>query len=54
MLGVALGAIIVGCLLMLLLLNRYDFKIKVSTLAPSSPGVMLVSHHDRQISTYDS
>jgi hypothetical protein len=37
LLGVALGAMILGCLLLLLVLNRYGFQTKVSALAPA-PG----------------
>jgi hypothetical protein len=33
LLGIALGAMLLGCLLLLLILNRYEFKIKVSSLA---------------------
>jgi hypothetical protein len=32
MLGIVLGAMIIGCLLMVLILSRYEFKIKVSAL----------------------
>jgi len=37
MLGVALGAMILGCLLLVLILNRYEFSIKAaSTSTPAS------------------
>ena len=36
MLGVALGAMILGVLLMVLILQRYEFKVKVSALTPSA------------------
>jgi hypothetical protein len=38
LLGVSLGAIVLGCLLMTLLLARYGFSVKVST-APSPAQV---------------
>ena len=45
MLGVALGAILVACLLMLLILWRYDFKVN-SKLASRDSGVQtLTSRH---------
>jgi hypothetical protein len=36
LLGIALGAMLLGCLLLLLILNRYGFSTKVSALTPSS------------------
>jgi len=36
LLGVALGAMILGCLLLALVLNRYGFSTKVSALLPGS------------------
>lgn len=42
MLGVALAAILIGCLLLVLVLNRYEFKTKVSTLTPAPPTSLLV------------
>jgi hypothetical protein len=38
LLGVALGAMIVGCILLALILQRYDFKTKVSALMPAVPA----------------
>ena len=38
LLGVALGAMIVGCILLVLILQRYDFKIKVSAMMPAAPA----------------
>lgn len=38
LLGVALGAMVLGCLLLLLVLNRYGFQTSVSALAPSAPS----------------
>ena len=40
LLGVALGAMILGCLLLILVLNRYELKTKVSTLAPEVPRIV--------------
>jgi len=37
LLSIALGAMLLGCLLLVLILNRYEFKTKVSTLTP--PGL---------------
>jgi len=34
MLGIALGAMVLGCLLLLLVLNRYEFKTKAAALTP--------------------
>ncbi len=42
MLGVALGAILLACLLMLLILWRYDFKVN-SKLAAQDSGVQNLS-----------
>ncbi len=42
MLGVALGAILVACLLMLLILWRYDFKVN-SKLASRDLGVQTLT-----------
>jgi len=42
MLGVCLGAILLGCLLMLLILWRYDFKVN-SKLAAQDSGVQNLS-----------
>jgi len=41
MLGVALGAMVLGCLLLVLILNRYEFKIKAAarTTAPASTAL---------------
>jgi len=42
LLGIALGAMILGCLLLLLILNSYEFKTKVSALtAPPSTSLAL-------------
>jgi len=42
MLGVALGAMILGCLLLALKLNEYGFELKASALAPPPPSAALV------------
>ncbi len=42
MLGIALGAIILGCLLLVLHLNSYEWSLKVSAVTPSS-GAALAS-----------
>ncbi|MDE2507028.1 MAG: hypothetical protein KGM43_07445 [Planctomycetota bacterium] len=41
MLGVALGAMVIGTLLMVLILNSYGFKTKVSAVTPTPTGVAL-------------
>lgn len=41
LLGVALGAIILGCILLTLVFKRYDFSTKVS-LAPATQSAELV------------
>jgi hypothetical protein len=38
MLGIALGAIVLGCILMLIMFSRYSFSTKVSALS-QPPGV---------------
>ena len=44
LLGIALGAMILGCLLLVLILNGYEFKTKVSALtAPPSTSLALAS-----------
>ena len=43
LLSIALGAMILGCLLMLLILNRYEFKTKVSALTPRPPAALAVA-----------
>jgi hypothetical protein len=45
LLGVALGAMILGCLLLVLVLNRYEFKTKVAALQPA-PAAALVASTD--------
>lgn len=43
MLGVALAAILIGCLLLVMVLNYYEFKTKVSTLTPATPMTLVAS-----------
>ena len=43
LLGVALGAMILGCLLLVLVLNRYEFKTKVAALSPGRPAVVALA-----------
>ena len=40
LLGVALGAMILGCLLLLLVLNRYEFKTTVSAVTPGQTSLI--------------
>ncbi len=45
LLGVALGAMILGCLLLVLVLNRYGFSTKVSAvMPPSRTGLALAAN----------
>jgi hypothetical protein len=39
LLGIALGAMILGCILLLLILNRYGFSTKVTSLGTSPAAV---------------
>lgn len=44
LLGVALGAMLIGCLLLVMVLNRYGFSTKVSAVSPArSQGLALAS-----------
>jgi len=43
LLGIALGAMILGCLLLVLILNRYGFSTKVSALTPAAPVQVAMS-----------
>jgi hypothetical protein len=42
LLGIALGAIVMACLLMLLMLNRYGWSVKVSARSTTAPVVRMV------------
>jgi hypothetical protein len=48
MLGVALGAILLGCLLMLLMLWRYDFKVNAK-LAAGDRGAQTLTLASRSV-----
>ena len=43
MLGVALGAMILGCVLLVLVLQRYEFKTKVSMAPRAMPALTLAT-----------
>ena len=52
MLGVALGAMILGCILLLLIWKRYDFQKTVSSLdAPSRPALARAPEKSEKLST---
>jgi len=53
LLGVALGAMILGCLLLVLILQRYEFKTKVSGLTSPASGApsMVLSGESEILST---
>ena len=51
LLGVALGAMIIGCLLLVLVLNRYEFKTKVSSLAPAATSLAAADNFSEKLST---
>ena len=42
MLGVALGAMVLGCLLLVLILNRYEFKTKAASTTIPATATALV------------
>jgi hypothetical protein len=44
LLGISLAAILIGCLLMILLLGRYEFKVKVAAADRATTAVSLASH----------
>ena len=41
LLGIALGAMILGCILLLLILNRYGFSTKVTSLGTAADAVAM-------------
>lgn len=45
MLGVALGAMILGCILLALVLNRYEFSTKVTAAFPDRPAALALAGH---------
>ncbi|APW63427.1 hypothetical protein [Paludisphaera borealis] len=44
LLGISLAAILIGCLLLILLLGRYEFKVKVAAADQRPTAVSLASH----------
>lgn len=52
LLGVALGAMVLACLLLVLLLKSYDFSTKVSTRLPASSSPVLVGTRLTDAPTY--
>jgi len=46
MLGIALGAMILGCLLLVLVLNRYEFKTKAAALV-TPPQALLAAQLEK-------
>ena len=44
LLGISLAAIVIGCLLMILLLGKYDWKVKVAAADRTPAAVSLASH----------
>ena len=46
LLGVALGAMVLGCLLLILVLNRYGFSTKVSARSAPAPALAAATHVD--------
>ena len=46
MLGVALGAMVLGCLLLILILNRYGFQTKAAAMRPT-PTTALAAHFEK-------
>jgi len=51
MLGVALGAMILGVILMAMIMSRYEFKVKVSALTPPAPSTTALAAVSEKIST---
>ena len=43
LLGVALGAIVIGCILLALVMNRYEFKMKAAQVTASPAAIAFVS-----------
>lgn len=46
LLGVALGAMMVGCVLLLLVLNRYNFQTSISALTPAPRQAVALAAND--------
>jgi hypothetical protein len=51
MLGIALGAMLLGVLLMALIMRRYEFKVKVSALSPPAPSASALAALSENFST---
>jgi hypothetical protein len=51
MLGIALGAMILGVLLMVLIMRRYEFKVKVSALSPPASSARAIAALSENLST---
>jgi hypothetical protein len=47
LLGVSLGAIVLGCLLLLLVLNRYGFSSKATAMAETAPRTTLLAASEK-------
>jgi len=48
MLGVALGAMVLGCLLLILILNRYGFQTKAAAIFPApATATALAAHFEK-------
>ncbi len=41
LLGISLGAIVISCILMIIMLARYNFNTKVSAIAPQAAAVAI-------------
>jgi hypothetical protein len=41
LLGISLGAIVISCILMIIMLARYNFNTKVSAIAPPAAAVAI-------------
>ena len=41
LLGISLGAIVISCILMIIMLGRYNFSTKVSAIAPPAAAVAI-------------
>jgi len=52
LLGIALGAMILGCLLLLLILNRYGFSTKVSALTPTTATPRAVASNSAPVNFF--
>jgi hypothetical protein len=46
LLGVALGAMVIGCILLLVVLSRYNFQTSVSALTPAPSAQVALAAYD--------